>query len=267
VTTLSKPKTLLSFIYNTTVVPNYRTEMHMDMRRSFERFKVTDGATQAACFQIEEAAYWFRQATSDVEAKQIINQTLYEDAQRTMVAGTEALFAQLETELAWMVLHKPEFETQAPLEREINVNGADGQERIGFGPVALPPASGVRMVKPMAEAGAGAPRPRMGARPGAAPWYPFLSYVYYFFHYKEVRAELRRNPLDLEQALAPLSGALKPAADASRLPVLDALLALGESMDSGTRSKATPSDIRGNVKELCDVLSLEYRLFDWPWCW
>lgn len=252
----SKPETLLSFIYNTTCVPAYRTEMHMDMRRAFERLKVVDGAAQDACFEIEKAAYELRTSSSGVAASQPVNVANYAAAKARMAQAAPALFSELVGQIVAMVVAKADFSAVAPLEREIDVNAFSpqvGQEIVGAGPIAFPEWPTLA-VADNSEA------------PGSRH-HLLLAFAYYFFHYKSARAAIIKNKMiGFERAARSLAAFSPVPLNKSGQPaIVDTLLELGRMTDSPEPVPAAV--IEPLARDLCDLLAVEYEGPGWLACW
>jgi hypothetical protein len=228
----SKPITLLSFIYNTTGSPAYRTEMHMDMGVAFDRFKVTDAQTRESCFKVEKAAYELRVFSSDAKASIPIDGERYRKAGSDLKVSVADLFAALEKELGNFVRERNYDEPN--LGREIDPTRT-GQPVVGFGTVVLVPEE----VK-------------------VAPngWHLLLDYVYYFFHFRRARAAIR---LDTAGVVA----ALKKIGEADRADaVVRALFRVGEVLDG----RDNP-DVDAEIGIICDALAREYEDRGWLTCW
>jgi hypothetical protein len=272
--TFSKPRSLLSFIYNTTMVPNYRTEMHMDMRRAFERFGVTNGVAQAACFDIEQATYGFRTTTSDVAAKIVINGADYDSAKALIEKAAPVLFKEVADELVTFVLEKRDDEELAPLAREISPTSPPAADKTGFGPLAISTASGaLQLVRP-APGPDGAKGGGMAGMAGMAAMaagnvranYPFLSYAYYFFHYRAARTAILGDPSGSMKAIESLAGLVGPAGEAQGYQAVHkAFLKLGEMMNS--KQDVSAGEARELIIPVCRLLAKEYETVDCFCCW
>ena len=270
--TFSKPRSLLSFVYNTTMIPNYRTEMHMDMRRAFERFGVTNGVAQAACFDIEQATYGFRTTTNDVAAKIVINGSDYDSAKALIEKAAPVLFKEVAGELVTFVLEKRDDEALAPLAREISPTSPPAADKMGFGPLAILTASSgaLELVRPApgpdgAKSGVMAGMAAMAA--GNAPTnYPFLSYAYYFFHYRAARTAILGDPSGPLQAIESLAGLVGSAGGAQGYSAVHkAFLKLGEMMNS--KQDVSADEARELIMPVCRLLAKEYETVDCLCCW
>ncbi|HXJ19724.1 MAG TPA: hypothetical protein VMT03_05775 [Polyangia bacterium] len=261
----SKPRSLLSFIYNTTMVPSYRTEMHMDMRRAFERFGVTNGVAQAACFNIEQATYGFRTTTDDVAAKRVINGAKYDAAKALIAEAAPILFKEVADELVRFAVEKRDDEAVAPLAGEISPTSAPRAPKTGFGPLSIPAAEGSPTLTRPDPAGVGTAMGVMAG--GISPTnYPFLSYGYYFFHYRAARAAILADPSGSIEAVKTLAGLVGPAGEVEGyLAVHKAFLRLGEVMNA--KEAVSAAAARELIVPVCRLLATEYETVDCLYCW
>lgn len=242
----SKPNTLLSFVCNATGVPGYRTEMHMDMRRSFERFQVDNGVAQGACFELERAAYDLRLSTSDPAMVVPINGGLYAAGRARAEEASPVLFKEVADEIVGMVVNATNFDG---LSAEIDPNGVPGTAISGFGPITIG-ADGVVAV---------AQNPRRDI---------LLEYLYYFFHFKEARAAIMRDMSGVARAADKIDLFFQIPRDSAGNPqVLGALQKLGALMDAPVRTGVTDAAVRPLALEVCGLLALEYAQIDIPICW
>jgi hypothetical protein len=227
----SKPISLLSFIYNTTGSPAYRTEMHVDMVDAFNRFRIEDKDTRTACFEIEKAAYELRIASSDAAARTPSSPTLYKQGLDNIQTSSRKLFHKLKEELVLMV--QRERPPAVPLEREIDPTAQHRETVSGSGPVSL--AGGqVQILE--------------------APPFLVLDYVYYFFHFPDLRNEIVKAR-GVATALSKVAGASG-----------DVLSALGRLAAAMNRTGSS-DQVAGDVGVLCDCLALEYQDRGWRKCW
>ena len=202
--TASKPNTLLSFIYNATVTPSYRSEMHNRMQTAFARFGVTDPTAQAGCFDVERAAYELRITSQDVMGTKPKPGAANDHAAAIalMERSTVQLFGQVAVELksylaqpgAVPALH----EEIAPLE-------GTAQQALGFGPICIDN---------------GQPRVRTDRQ------FTLLAYAHYFVHYPAVRALILQH----------LGGL--PAAQQTGLPELQRIHAAASPADRDSAVEA-----------------------------
>ena len=164
--TASKPETLLSFIYNATATPSYRSEMHNRMQTAFARFAVTDPTAQAGCFDVERAAYELRMTSQDVQGTKPKPGAANDHAAAValMERSTIQLFGQVARELKGF-LAQPS--AVPALHEEIAPLEGTPQQAMGFGPICIEN---------------GQPRVRTDRR------FTLLAYVHYFVHYPAVRA-------------------------------------------------------------------------------
>lgn len=161
----SKPQTLLAFIYNATVTPSYRTEMHTRMESGFERFDVADKAAREACFAVERAAYELRVSSEDVQGTKPKARFVerHTKAVAAMNLSTVALFNAQKRELKQLLITQPQV---PPLYKEVAPLDGTPRQAGGIGPVVI--------------------------RDGKAQvlsdrFFPLLAYVYYFAHYPDLR--------------------------------------------------------------------------------
>jgi hypothetical protein len=244
----SKPITLLSFICNTTGTPAYRTEMHMDMRRAFQRFAVDNGTAQGACFEIERAAYDLRTSSSDAFALVPANGALYADADARMRAAPRILFNELVNEIVAMVLNPSAF---VDLNDELDPNRKPDVVIKGFGPISRNADSGGLLVSDNIGTKA-APKPHL-----------LLDYVYYFFHFKEARAAILKDMSGVERA----ADAIAQSSGAIPAEVIQTLQKLGSMMDSTSSTSVTEAAVRPLAQILCNHLASEYEGRGWRKCW
>jgi hypothetical protein len=228
--THSKPRNMLSFIYNTTGIGGYRTEMHADMRLAFERFELMDGSAQAACFRIEKAAYDMREASRDAEAKQPIDLPRYVRAETEMKLASQELFKQLSIELTNMV-----------------IDGAP-QPLSGWPSEQL---SGLRLLE------------RRGDKLTIVPTSRtlLLDYVYWLVHFPQLRAALLDPAHGIDKVLTQLCG------DADSVQAIKQSLNTITAQLDAPKGPATYSDVRAQVNTLCEALALEYSSQGWLVCW
>lgn len=229
-----KPHSLLSFIYNTTIDPPYRLEMHSDMETSFERFGVKTSSTKTSCYEVEQAAYWLRNSSNDVEASGKVNGNENENGKQQMGASAKVLFGDLAVEL---------------------------------GPRIAQSKNGSILGTPLSLALALDPRaPANG--PAEAPWSPMgvtkdgdvavktggllLEYFYFFCHFPAARKTIVANMQVLTAAFG------NPTAVASALKDLDVAL---------DNPAASAGLIQPAVDVVCEELAVEYETQGWPRCW
>ncbi len=175
--TAFKPKGLLSFVYNATGVPAYRTEMHLSMTEGFKRFAVTDPLDHAACFAVERAAYERRViAKGHVDgelprplrqgggASRTRNQSLATN-RAELTKAAEDLFDRVGKQL---ILGAEPHGFQ-DLRSEIDPGAPAGTRAVGFGPVRLTEKDVVEAV------------PDFGL---------LLGYVYYIVHFPDTRPSI-----------------------------------------------------------------------------
>lgn len=245
-----KPKGLLSFIRNTTSVAAYRDEMHVDMRTGFERFEIRNGAVQRTCFDVEEAAYSIRRASVDRFGRQamILRQDDLAAARTRMAQSSQALFAELATDLAPRVQAREDFNQGLKLEREIRKEAPEAGPRVeGLGPVVVLD---------------GPPRVEIKAHDELGEDPLLLDLLYYFFHFPSTRDALLKSAA-LSNALRAID--LAKHGQGSMQPALDALAGIKQHLD-GT-SVQSAEVISGWVNGLCALLAFEYQDRAYPICW
>jgi hypothetical protein len=250
----TKPHTLLSFVCNTTGTPAYRTEMHMDMRRAFQRFEVNNGAAEASCFEIERAAYDIRVSSADAFELVPLNGTLYADAQDRMRHAPRVLFEELTNEIVAMVLDPSAF---GDLGVELDPDAQPAAGITGFGPISITANASVAV----SDNGA-------GTNPPTVP-YLLLEYVYYFFHFKDARAAIMNDTSGIERAADAIEQSFGPIPRSSngKPEVLQTLLSLGTMMDATARSAVTEVAVRPLALALCTLLASEYSVRGHKRCW
>jgi hypothetical protein len=100
---MTPPQTAFSLLCNATNVSSFRREAHEDLRVSFERFAVTDGAIQDACTRMENAAYELRAHSIDPAGQKVDPPARrnFLSAQRDLKQATHDLFALLQNDFTW----------------------------------------------------------------------------------------------------------------------------------------------------------------------
>jgi hypothetical protein len=225
----STPRTLLSFIYNTTGLAAYRREMHLDMRDAFKRFGISDGAVRDACYEIEEAAYEMRTFSTDRLARKPTNLAYWRAARAKMFESTRVLFGILSEDLAFRVVNPPSNDATA------------AAPAVEFQPdrYASLAREGEKVVVRDFDGDLREP-------------YLLLDYLYFFFHYPQLQAQILASK-GLEAALDELNA--NPAGKAREL----AAKAKGalQALAAGQRASKS-ADIRAFTDDVCAALAQEY---------
>lgn len=99
------PRTGFSLLYNATSVGAFRREAHEDLRTSFRRFNVTDGAIQEVCTRIEDASYELRVSAVDPVASipDEASQRRYDAARVELDEATDLFLRLLQPEIAGLL--------------------------------------------------------------------------------------------------------------------------------------------------------------------
>lgn len=221
--TSSKPKTLLSFVHNTTDISAYRDEMHSDLRASFERFGIVDPEVHSAWLRLNQAVQELRESSADPSFQTPTDVSKHSAGLAKLRVATGEIFEAIGRELEELVLPKEDFTDELQLDLE------------GEGSIAIDDV-GTLVVVPTRKLG----EPRL-----------LLDFVYYFFHFPETRSVIMGNQALLEAFYA--------LGDPALVPVGHRALQRLDRFMEGSLPLDDLAEKRRHIAALCEMLQLEYE--------
>jgi hypothetical protein len=233
---LNRPHSLLSFIYNTTVDPPYRLEMHMDMEVAFKRFEVLAEPVREACYGVEQAAYRLRSSSDDIFAAHAVDTQVHGEGLEQMASSTKSLFLSLAAELVESIRRSE--------------NGTVLENRISLARCLNHQAQGGVADAPWSALAVG-PKGEVTARTGAR----LLEYVYFFMHFEEARTTMMEN-------LLALIGSVRGLVEVEK--VCQALFVFHRRLEG---QKMNDMELWGAGRDLCSFLQQEYEHGGYLDCW